>query len=61
MREFPFECLGCSERAVADGDLARTHRSWAHTFVANAIAHAPGLMAAAQETGDGRGGLGQAG
>ena len=38
------------KRAVADGDLTRSFRTWAHTFITKAIAHASGLMAAAQET-----------
>ena len=38
------------KRAVADGDLARSFRTWAHTFVTKALALASGLLAAANET-----------
>ena len=37
------------KRAVADGDLARSFRTWTHTFVTKALALASGLLAAANE------------
>jgi hypothetical protein len=38
------------KRAVADGDLARNFRTWAHTFIGKESAETPGFMMAAQET-----------
>ena len=36
-------------RAVADGGLARSFRTWAHTFIPKAAAIAPGLLASSGE------------
>ena len=38
------------KRAVADGDLARNFRTWAHTFIGKEPAETPGFMMAAQKT-----------
>jgi hypothetical protein len=38
------------KRAVADGDLTRGFRTWAHTFVTKAMAVASGLLLASNET-----------
>ena len=39
---------GC-KRAVADGDLGRSFRTWAHTFIPKAMAIESGLLAASGE------------
>ena len=38
------------KRAVADGDLARSFRTWVHTFITKAMAVASGILAASGET-----------
>ena len=38
------------KRALADGDLARSFRVWAHTFITKAMAVASGILAAPRET-----------
>ena len=38
------------KRAVADGDLAHSFRTWAHTFITRAMAVASGILAASGET-----------
>jgi hypothetical protein len=38
------------KRAVADEDLVRSFRTWAHTFITKAMAVAPGILAASGET-----------
>ena len=38
------------KRAVAEGDLARSFRTWAHTFVTKAAAVASGVLTASGET-----------
>ena len=37
------------KRAVADGDLARSFHTWAHTFIPKAAAIASGLLASSGE------------
>ena len=37
------------KRAVADGDLARSFRTWAHTFITKAMAVASGLLVSSGE------------